>query len=302
MSTEGSLKAVIVAGVGNLIISAIKLIVSFITGSAGMFAESIHSFADTANQILLIVGSKRSKKEPDEQHAFGYGKEEYFYGLLVGVLLFFVGGLYSVYEGIHKIIEPEGLSNMMWIFIVLIISIIIEANSFYIAFKRFKKDKHRKVSWLNHLKNSTDANIFVIIIEDFAALTGLVIVLLSTTLAICISPVFDAIGSITIGLLLLSSSYFLSNEFRKLMIGESISWEMRMHIKQIIKSYPDVKHINNMRSEYNGNNKFILAMSLDLEDDIHVYKVESIISEMKADITAAYSNAEMIYIETSHSH
>ena len=297
MSSHSSNKAVVFALFGNLTIGVIKFVVSFITNSAGMLAEAIHSFVDTTNQILLLVGSKRSVKKADEQHAFGYGKEEYFWGFIVAVLLFFMGGAYSVYEGIHKMINPEPISDTIYIFGVLIFSVIIEYKSFSIALKELKNTKKNDTSWIDHLKNSTDINIFVIIIEDFAALMGLVLVILTTILAVTISPVFDAIGSILVGVLLISSSYFLSNELRKLMIGENISRVMRTNIKDIIKSFNDVKHVNNIRTMYIGNSDFVLLISIDVEDDIHVYQVEPLISEMKNDIKELYPNAKYIYIE-----
>lgn len=297
MSTKGSKNAVLIALLGNVSIGVLKFIVSIITRSAGMLAESIHSFADTTNQALLLIGSKRSKKEADEQHSFGYGKEEYFWGFLVAVLLFFIGGLYSIYEGIHKIQNPEEITNVGWLFGVLFVSIIIEYKSFSVAFKEFKSTKTKETTWIEHLKSSTDTNIFVIIIEDFAALTGLVMVLFTTFLAMFVNPVFDAIGSVLVGLLLISTAYFLSNELRKLMIGENISREMRNNIKDMIKQYSTVKHINNIRSMYIGNNDFMLLISIDVEDDNHVYQIEPLISEMKNDIIKTYSNAKYIYIE-----
>lgn len=297
MSANGSVKAVTIALIGNLTIGVLKLIVSLFTKSAGMLAESIHSFADTTNQILLLIGSKRSKKLADEQHSFGYGKEEYFWGFIVAVLLFFIGGAYSIYEGIHKIINPESIKNVIWIFVVLVVSIVIEFKSFSVAFNQFKYEKVSTVSWLKHLKNSTDTNIFVIVIEDFAALSGLILVLITTILAITIHPLFDAIGSILVGILLISTAYFLSNELRKLMIGESISREMRDNIKEIIKSFKDVKHINHIKSMYIGNNQFMILLSIDIDDNLKVYHVDDIVSEIKKDILSLYNNAKYINIE-----
>lgn len=297
MSKEGGIKAVTIALFGNLAIAILKFIVSIFTRSAGMLAESIHSLADTINEIFLLIGSKRSKKKPDEAHPFGYGKEEYFWGFLVAFLLFSVGGAYSIYEGIHKILNPEAIEHAYWLFIILVVSILIETKSFYVAFNEFKLHKKKKTSWISHFKNSTDTNIFVIIVEDFSALSGLTIVFLTTILALFVNPIFDSIGSILVGILLIFAAYFLSNELRKLMIGENISREMRTNIKAIIKSYDSVKHINNIRSMYIGNNEFILWISIDVDDDTHVYQVDPIIYEMKNDIQSLYENAKYINIE-----
>ena len=136
---SNSLRAVIFALVGNLAIAVIKFIVSVISGSSAMLAESIHSLADTTNQVFLLIGRKRSTKGADEVHAFGYGKEEYFWGFLVAVLLFFMGGCFSIYEGIHKLMHPEPLDNYIYIFIVLALSILIELKSFTVALTEFRK-------------------------------------------------------------------------------------------------------------------------------------------------------------------
>ena len=136
---SNSLRAVLFALAGNFTIAVIKYIVSVISGSLAMFAEAIHSLADTANQVFLLIGRKRSRKRADETHPFGYGKEEYFWGFLVAVLLFFLGGCYSIYEGIHKYMHPEPIDNYGFIFIVIVSAMIIEFKSFSVAFKEFRK-------------------------------------------------------------------------------------------------------------------------------------------------------------------
>lgn len=297
MSSEGSIKAVMIALIGNFAIAILKFIVAMFTKSAGMLAESIHSLADTVNEVFLLIGSKRSKKEADEDHAFGHGKEEYFWGFLVAFLLFSVGGTYSIFEGIHKIANPEKIEHALWLFIIIVISIGIELNSFLVALGEFKHNKAKKTSWLRHFKNSTNTNVFVIIVEDFSALSGLGIILITTILALTINPIFDAIGSILVGLLLIMAAYYLSNELRKLMIGENIPREMRDKIKEIIRSFKDVKHINYIKSMYIGNDQFILLISIDVDDNIKVYHADDIVSEIKRDVISLYDNAKYILVE-----
>jgi cation diffusion facilitator family transporter len=259
-----------------------------------MFAEAIHSLADTTNQVFLLIGRKRSRKAATEIHSFGYGKEEYFWGFLVAVLLFFLGGCFSIYEAIHKLKHPAPIDNYLYIFIVLGIGLLLEFKSFSVAFGEFKKGISGGV--LKSLKDSTDTNLFVILIEDFSALIGLTIVLISTLLSF-INPVFDTIGTFLVGSLLIIMSYFLANELRKLMVGESIPREIRNDIKTILKRHKIINHINNMRSMYIGNNDFILLISVDVEDFAGGSAIESITEQIKNDITSIYPHARYIYID-----
>ncbi len=299
MKTESnSLRAVLFALGANLAIAVIKYIVSVISGSSAMLAEAIHSLADTTNQVFLLIGRKRSRKEATEIHSFGYGKEEYFWGFLVAVLLFFLGGCFSIYEGIHKFIHPEPINNYLYIFIVLGSAILLEYKSFSVAFGEFKKNVSSGI--LKSLKDSTDTNLFVILVEDFSALTGLTIVLISTLLSL-INPVFDTIGTFLVGLLLILMSWFLANELRKLMVGESIPREMRNDIRTILKKHRIIRHINNIRSMFIGNNNFILLISVDIEDFAAGGLIEGVIEQVKNDIGSKYSGARYIYIDIRNS-
>lgn len=289
-----SLRAVLFALTGNLTIAVIKYIVSVISGSSAMLAEAIHSLADTTNQVFLLIGRKRSRKEADESHSLGYGMEEYFWGFLVAVLLFFLGGCYSIYEGVHKFLHPEPISNYLYIFIVIASSMVIEFKSFSVAMTEFRKTTARGL--FKSLKESTDTNIFVILIEDFSALTGLTIVLVSSLLSL-INPVFDIIGTLLVGCLLIVMSYFLANELRKLLIGENIPREIRNVVRQKVRKQPVVHHINNIRSMYIGNNNFVLMISIDVNDDATGTMIEAATEKIREEITHDYPNARYIYID-----
>jgi len=294
-----SLKPVLFALGANLSIAIIKYIVSVISGSSAMFAEAIHSLADTTNQVFLLIGRKRSRKAATEMHSFGFGKEEYFWGFLVAVLLFFLGGCFSIYEAVHKLKHPAPIDNYLYIFIVLACGLLLEYKSFSVAFGEFRKTISGGV--LKSLKDSTDTNLFVILIEDFSALTGLTIVLISTLLSF-INPVFDTIGTFFVGLLLIIMSWFLANELRKLMVGESIPREMRTDIRTIVHKHKIIKHINNIRSMYIGNNDFILLISVDVEDFAGGGFIETVTDHVKNDITRIYPHARYIYIDIRNSH
>jgi cation diffusion facilitator family transporter len=291
---SNSLYAVLFALGGNLTIAIIKYAVSVISGSSAMLAEAIHSLADTTNQVFLLIGRKRSGKSADEIHSLGYGKEEYFWGFLVAVLLFFLGGCFSIYEAVHKYLNPEPIGNYLYIFIVLFVAMIIEYKSFSVAFKEFRKTSPKGL--IKPLKDSTDTNLFVILTEDFSALTGLTIVLFTTLLSL-INPFFDVVGTFLVGSLLIIMSYLLSNELRKLMVGESIPREIRNNIRVIVRKYSVIKHINNIRSMYIGNNNFILLISVDVDDFSRGHAIETVTEQIRSDIAGKYPNAKYIYID-----
>jgi cation diffusion facilitator family transporter len=299
MSTNGSPKAVIFALGGNLLIAIIKFIVSIITGSAAMLAESIHSTADSFNQILLLIGNHRARKAASEIHSFGYSREIFFWSLIVAVLLFFIGALFSIYEGVEKTIHPEEITNIKWIFIVLFSSIVIEAKSFQVAFTEFRATHKQKL--FKAIRDSQNVNLIVVIMEDAAALAGLLIVIITTLLAWQIHPIFDAIGSILVGILLLVISILLTIEVKGLIIGESIPREERNQMKEIIHSYKQVKHINRVQTMVMGNNQYLVLLSLDLEDDLNVYQAEDLIEQIKLEIKGKVSGIDTIYIEIKDS-
>jgi len=295
MSAHSSSKAIYSALAANTGIAISKFVVAVITTSSTMMAEAVHSSADCFNQVLLLIGKKRSAKEADENHSFGYGKENFFWSVIVAVVLFALGSVFSIVEGIHKTMHPEAVKNAIWIFGLLIVAAGLEAGAFWTALKEFRKTN--KGTFLKALQRSTDTDLIVILIEDSGAMLGLSIAFVFTAMAVFINPIFDGIGSVVVGTLLGYMSYFLANELRKLIIGENISREIRNHIKSMIKEWDVVDHINNIRAMYVGNNKFLLNLSIDVNDDTRAGDIESIIFDMKNYIRKEYPDAEYINIE-----
>lgn len=293
---SGSVKAVVFALGSNIVITIIKFIVSTITHSTGMMAEAIHSVADCGNQIFLLIGNKRSGKKPTELHPFGYGKEEYFWGFLVAVLLFFVGAAFSIYEGVHKLFQPSELQNISWSFIVLTISILIEGKSFHVALTAFAKTR-KGVSFYKALKESTDTNLFVILLEDSAALIGLTIVLVSTTMAWFVHPIFDAIGSILVGILLIIISLFMINELRQLIVGENISFDLRNEFEKQITKNQVVKKVNFISAMMIGKSKFILVIGVDLVNTIHASSVEVQFEKIRKELNTMNPNIHSVFFD-----
>ena len=218
---------------------------------------------------------------------------------MVAILLFFVGGGFSVYEGTHKLFNPEPIKNVFWSFSVLIVAIVLEGNCFRVAYKQFKKKT--KGNFFKSIIDMNDTNLMVILLEDFSALLGLMVVFITTILAITVSPVFDAIGSIFVGVILMAIAYMLSNELRKLIIGESVPREVRANIKSIVHEYAVIKHINRIQTMFIGKEQFMLLMSLDVDDDTSAYDVEDIIEQIKLEIVEKYPKATNIYIEIKDS-
>jgi cation diffusion facilitator family transporter len=299
MSSHGSNKAIVFALAGNLLIAIIKYAVAFITGSAAMLAESIHSTADSFNQVLLLIGHKKAKKSPSEMHSFGYANEVFFWSLMVAVLLFFVGAWFSIYEGVHKLMHPEKLTNVFWIFAVLISSIVIEAKSFQVAFDEFRKTT--KLPFLKAIRASTQVSLIVVVLEDSAAMAGLIVVLTSTLLAWLVNPVFDAIGSISVGLLLLAVSILLIAEVKNLIVGESMPRERRQIMRNVIHKYREIGHINRMQTMVMGDSQYLVLLSVDINNEMKGSEVEDMTEQLKLELKKEIPEIGTIYIETQDS-
>lgn len=243
---DASVKSILFALLANLGIAITKTAAAVITGSGAMMAESIHSFADCGNQGLLFLGLKATKKKPDPEHPLGYGKEIYFWSFIVALILFSMGGLFSIYEGIHKVNLHEGLKNPVIAIIVLSVSMIFEAASLYGCLVQINKLRRNSTLW-SWFRNSRQSELVVVLGEDTAALLGLSFALISVMLAIITgNPVYDAIGSIGIGILLVIISFFLAIKVKSLLIGQSTDDETREDIKMFLEARPEIDRILNL--------------------------------------------------------
>jgi len=243
---DESRKSILFALLANFGIAVTKSVAAVLTGSGSLLAEAIHSYADCANQGLLFFGLKAMKKKPDADHPLGYGKEIYFWSFIVALILFSMGGLFSIYEGMHKLHAHEGLRSPMIAIVVLIVSIILEGASLYGCIKQINKLRHNVSLW-TWAKNSRRSELVVILGEDTAALLGLVFALIAVILAtVTGNPIFDAIGSIGIGVLLIIISFFLAIKVKSLLIGQSADNKTRKEILEYLESRPEVDRILNM--------------------------------------------------------
>ncbi len=244
--SEGSLKAILCALCANGGIAVCKFAAALYTGSSTMLAEAIHSLADCTNQLFLLFGLREAKRPPDPSHPMGYARVVYFWAMLVALLLFFVGGAFSVLEGIAHFNQPEPLKNAAAAMIVLGVSILLEAFSLTAALREIRKLAHGKTlfRWFRETRQS---ELMIVAGEDIAALLGLVIAFIAVVLTVVTgNPVWDAIGSISVGLLLMVIALFITREVKAMITGESASPEQQTAIKAHIESHPEVECVINL--------------------------------------------------------
>lgn len=288
MSHENaSVKSILFALLANLGIAITKTIAAVITGSGAMLAEAIHSYADCGNQGLLFLGLKAMKKEPDMEHPLGYGKEIYFWSFIVALILFSMGGLFSVYEGIHKLSTHEGLNRPAVAIIVLSLSIVLEAASLYGCLTQINKIRG-SVPLRTWVKYSRQSELIVVLGEDIAALLGLVFALIAVILAVVTgNPIYDAIGSIGIGVLLIIISFVLGIKVKSLLIGQSADDPTRTAIKSFLEARPEVEQLLNLIT-------FQLGPQIMVAVKAKMKKVDSV-EQMVVNINACESSLKQAY-------
>ncbi|MCB0761823.1 MAG: cation transporter [Flavobacteriales bacterium] len=287
----------------NLAISAMKFTASFFTGSSAMLSEGIHSLIDTANGMLLLYGIKQSKQAPDQSHPFGYGKEVYFWSFVVAIMIFALGGGVAIYEGIEHLLHPavSEASNPIWNYAVLGGAIVAEGISFLVAMREFRKANPS--GFFGSIKASKDAATFAVIIEDSAALIGLLLALIGVALAqFTGDPMWDALASIAIGVLLAGVAWFMARETKGLLVGESAVPEDLDVIDDVLKNYKQIKHFGNVRSMHLGPEQVLLTMDINFFDHITAGEIESIVHEIELRIKEKAPRFTRIYMETIDIH
>jgi cation diffusion facilitator family transporter len=281
----------------NLGIAVTKLIAAIFSGSGAMLAEAVHSFADTINQVLLLIGGRRSTKAADEEHPFGYGRARFLYGFLVAIILFSVGGAYSIYEGIHKLQNPEPLEVAWLPIVVILISMVLEGFSFRTA-------RHESLpfkgsgSWISFIRRAKAPELPIVLLEDTAALTGLAFALLGVGLTIITgNPVFDAIGTLFIGALLILVALILGIETKSLLIGEGATPENVATIRDAINANPTVESLIHMKTLYLGPDELMIAAKVAFPKASRLVEIATAIDALEADIRSKIPAARVIYIE-----
>ncbi len=289
-------KSVKAALVANGLIACAKGLAAFFTGSASMMAEAIHSTADCGNQVLVLIGQHQSKRGKSEAHAFGQGKANFFWSFIVAVVLFLLGGLFSIYEGIHKIIDPKEIENPWLIVSIIIFAVALEGSALSVA---LKESNSKLKDIFKTIQKSSSSHILVVLIEDSGAILGLVILAIGLALSLFVHPIFDGIAALMIGILLLSLSTILFIELKKLIVGESLDRETIKQIKNLVKEESHVLvHINSVRSMFIGSNEVLLIISMNVQDDATGYEIEQDIKELKNKIQKTFNQHKLdIYID-----
>ena len=280
----------------NLGIGVAKFVAAGITGSSSMLTEGVHSCVDSGNQILLLYGQHRSKRQPDAIHPFGYGRELYFWAFIVAILIFAVGAGVSVYEGYLHIIEPEDLSDPLVNYIVLAIAFALEGSSWFIAMREFRKAKG-DIGWWRAIRQSKDPAGFIVLFEDSAALAGLVIAGVGVWASHAFAdPRIDGIASILIGLILGLVAILLAREAKGLLIGERADPQIVEAVRRIIAHHPAVTAVNHVRTIHTAPDAIFVAVSADFLDSITMGEAETLVEEMEDQLRAAVPTLSSIYI------
>jgi len=297
MSASGGTKAIIAAFLANLGIAVTKLIAWAFSGSSSMLAEAVHSFADSGNQLLLIFGGRKARRAADKEHPFGYGRERYVYAFVVAIILFSVGGLFSIYEGIEKIQNPHALEVPWLPILVLVIAIVLESFSLRTAITESNPLRGRQ-SWVQFVRRAKAPELPVVLLEDVAALLGLVFALFGVGLTIITgNPLFDAIGTLMIGTLLIVVAIVLGIETKSLLVGEGANDADVEKIEQAITAGPEIERIIHMKTLYLGPDELLVAAKLGFAADQRLLEVAAATNVIEQRIRQAVPAARVIYIE-----
>ena len=290
-------KSIYSALLANLLIAATKFIAGAFTNSSSMIAEGIHSTVDTSNQLLLLYGLKKSVKAPDKYRPFGYGKELYFWSFIVSIMIFGLGGVLSISQGISHIRHPEPLKSPGWNYVVLTLSFIFEGASLYVAIKEFDKTRNG-ISWWKAIIKSKDPSGFLVLFEDGAAVLGLLIVFTLMILSHNLNlPFLDGLASVLVGLLLVFVSFILARESRSLLMGEGFAPETQRKIKVYIEKDKDVVSLISQLSTYQSPKDVLLMLIIEFEEELNTRAITTAIDRLRANIKLQFPLVKFVIIQ-----
>ena len=297
MAASGSTKVVIAALVGNGLISVTKFAASMYTGSSAMMSEGIHSVVDTCNQALLLYGIHRSNRPADKIHPFGYAREIYFWAFIVAVLIFAVGSGVSVYEGVHKLLNPTPVNDAFVNYIVLGVAFVFEAGAWWMALREFTRVKGA-LGYFEAVRRSKDPALFTVLFEDTAAMAGIVVAFIGIWLGQVTGLVWmDGAASIVIGVILAIVAALLAYECKGLLVGESASEEVVESIRTLIESHSADTTVNEFLTMQLGSDDVLVTISLDFSGSLSADDVERHVSEMESKIKTAHPEVKRVFIE-----
>ncbi|MEU8959951.1 cation diffusion facilitator family transporter [Streptomyces sp. NPDC048518] len=297
MSASGGTKAIVAALGANLAIAVAKFVAFIFSGSSSMLAESVHSLADSGNQGLLLLGGKKAQREATPQHPFGYGRERYIYAFLVSIVLFTVGGMFAIYEGYEKIKHPHELEHWYWPVGVLVFAIIAEGFSFRTAIKE-SNETRGSLSWAQFVRRAKAPELPVVLLEDFGALVGLVLALGGVGLALATGDgVWDGIGTLCIGVLLILIAIILAAETKSLLLGEAAGTAEVAKIEKAVVDGDTVTKVIHMRTLHLGPEELLVAAKIAVRHDETAAEVAAAINAAEERIRTAVPIARVIYLE-----
>ncbi|MGE0300327.1 cation diffusion facilitator family transporter [Pseudonocardia sp.] len=296
MSAGGGTRAIIAALLANAGIALAKFVGYLITGSSSMLAESVHSVADTSNQGLLLLGGRTARRAATPQHPFGYGRDRYFYSFVVALLLFSLGSVFAIYEGIHKLESDEELTSPLVAVAILVVAVALEAFSFRTAVQESTPLKG-EASWWQFIRQSKVPELPVVLLEDFGALIGLLFALMGVGLTMLTGDiVWDAVGTLCIGALLGAIAIILIIEMKSLLIGEGAAAPVLERIVTSLEQGP-VERVIHIRTQYIGPEELLIAAKIALRSGAPLVEVARAIDDAEARVRAAVPEARLIYLE-----
>ncbi len=293
----GSKKVIYAALAGNTLVAATKFVAAAFTGSSAMLSEGIHSLVDTGNQGLLLWGDRQSKKPPDEQFPYGHGREIYFWSFVVAILIFAMGAGLSIYEGIHHLLHPQAVKNPVINYIVIGLAIVFEGGSLWVAVREFNHLKGSR-GYFAAVHHAKDPSVFVVLFEDTAAVTGLLIALAGIALSETTgNPAFDGIASILIGMVLGATAAWLAYETKGLLIGESANPEIVRTIRQYILELSTVEAVNEVLTTHIGPEFILVNVSVDMVDHATAGDIEKAIDTFDQRIKSSFPAIKRVFVE-----
>ena len=297
MSASGGTTAIVAALAANLGIAVTKFVAFVFSGSSSMLAESVHSLADSGNQVLLLIGGRKANKLADAAHPFGYGRERYVYAFVVSIILFSVGGVFSFYEGVEKVTHPHPLENAWLPIVVLLIAVVLESFSLRTAVKE-SNPQRGKDTWVGFVRHAKQPELPVVLLEDVAALTGLAFALVGVGLTIITgNPVWDGVGTIAIGVLLVLVAVVLGVETKSLLVGEGASPADNVLIRDALNAHELVESVIHMKTLYLGPDELMVAAKIAVPRSTRAVDVAAAIDQIESDVRAVVPQARVIYLE-----
>jgi cation diffusion facilitator family transporter len=288
---------VLAALAANLAIAAVKFVAAAASGSSAMLSEAIHSFVDTGNELLLLVGIRRSQRPPDEAHPYGHGKEVYFWTLIVAVAIFALGGGMSVYEGVHRLLNGGEIRNVGWTLAVLAASMVFECASFAIAYREFRKARPSGSLW-SQIRASKDPATFAVVVEDIAALAGIAVAAAATVLSAALrAPIIDGVGSLIIGAILIAVAFLLASETRGLLIGESADKSLVTRLRQLLSEDPAVAAVPKLLTMQLGPDDVLVNLEVQFKPELTASQVVEAIDRLERRAREALPTVREVFVE-----